>query len=129
RASRATPDANGSDSPVVLIRSPSPYQSRPTTSATAGSTTSPATDSTPETTAFCRSSRPRGTGIASRYFRLDQDASLATVSPKNSAITTTSRKLADANNAKIAKFAPLEMARSTNADDADREPPWFGAAL
>ena len=42
------------------------------------------------------------------------------MSPKNSAITTTSRKLAEANSAKIAKFRPLDVARSTNADDADR---------
>ena len=64
--------------------------------------------------AFCRSSLPRGTGMASRYFRLDHDASLATVSPKNSAITTISRKLADANSANTVKLVPLLVARSTS---------------
>ncbi len=39
-------------------------------------------------------------------------ASLETVSPQNSATATTSRKLADTDRAKAAKFRPLSVARS-----------------
>ena len=40
---------------------------------------------------FCNSNRARGTGDANKYLRVDHDASDATVSPLNSAITVTKR--------------------------------------
>src|SRR4029079_1021909 len=67
------------------------------------------------TTSFCRSSRARGTGIASRYRSEDQLASLATVSPQNIATITTSRKPTEANSVKKAKLPAPEVARSTRA--------------
>ena len=71
-------------------------------------------DSRPATRIFCRSSRNRGTGMASRYRSDDHDASDAMVSPKNRLITTISRKLAEKNNDTMAKFAAPDLARSTN---------------
>jgi hypothetical protein len=62
------------------------------------------------------SSRARGTGTASRYRRLPQLASLATVSPAKSANTTTSRNPADTRSVNSAKFSPLEVARLTSAE-------------
>jgi len=44
----------------------------------------------------------------------DHDASLATLSPKNSATTTTNRKLAEENSAKRVKFGPPAWARSVS---------------
>ena len=67
-----------------------------------------------DTSAFRISSRLRGTGIASRYRRLDQDASLATESPKNSATTTISRKPTDMNSANTVKFMPPLVPSSIN---------------
>ncbi len=65
------------------------------------------------TTSFCRSSRARGTGAASRYRSDAQPASLATVSPQNRATATTSRKPAEAKKLNAAKFSPPVVARST----------------
>lgn len=63
--------------------------------------------------AFWRSSRCLGIGAASRYLRLDHDASDAIVSPKNSATIIGSRKLLLTNSVSTTKLMPLAVARST----------------
>src|SRR4051812_46671823 len=102
------------ESPVGLIAAPAPYQSMPTSSDTSGSRISAPTDSSQEATAFLRSSRCRGTGIASRYFRLDHEDSLAIVPPKNNATIIGRRRVPETNNASPTKFGALAGARSTN---------------
>lgn len=105
---------------MVPIISAAPNHTTPTTTATAASSSSPTADRIAAATAFCRSSLPRGTGAASRYFRLAHDASPATVSPKNSATITTSRKFVDTYSVNIAKFGPLEVASSARLRDRPR---------
>ena len=100
-----------------------PKTTVPTTSAQAGSRMLAAKLSPSATTNFCHSSRARGTGIASRYRSEAQLASLATVSPQNSATMTTSRNPTAANSVNRAKFAPPVVARLTSSGAASRPLP------
>ncbi len=72
-------------------------------------------------------SRALGTGIASRYRRLPQLASLATVSPLNSATTTVSRKPEETSSVKSVKLGPPWVARSARAENSP--PPPLSALL
>ena len=74
-------------------------------------------DSSAEATAFCRNNRCRGTGMASRYFMLDHDASLATVSPKYKATIIGSKNEPDTSIATTTKLGALAVARSMNPPD------------
>src|SRR5687768_2883748 len=102
-----TPSEKGTASPVGLTASPAPYQIIPITSDTVGSRSSANIDRIPEAIAFCLISLCLGIGIANRYFRLDQDASLAIVSPKKIATIMGSRNVPDTKRANTTKFGAL----------------------
>ena len=84
----------------------------PSTIDVTGSSRIATIDNAPATSTFCRISRIRGTGIASRYRSDDHDASDAIVSPKNSEMTTISRKLAEKIIVTMAKLPAPFWARS-----------------
>lgn len=65
-ASRGSASAAESVAPVGSLRSPQPYAAVPTTSPTAGSSTTAAAENTIATVNLRTSSRARGTGAASR---------------------------------------------------------------
>ena len=71
--------------PTGVWMSSNPKTIPPATIATTVTVTSAPTDRTSAAYHFCRSSRIRGTGVASVYRSEPHCASLATVSPKNSA--------------------------------------------
>ena len=100
-------------SPTGVFSGPNPYRMPPSRNAVSSRIRIDIADSDAAATIFCRNSRIRGTGIASRYFSDDQDASDAIVSPKNSAMTTVSRKVAEKITVTIAKLPAESCARST----------------
>jgi hypothetical protein len=78
---------------------------------------------------FCINNRVRGTGDASKYRKVDHDASLATVSPLKSATTVTNKNGVEKNNIVVVKFAAPKVAKpimsvlpEPNSDDPSSSP-------
>src|SRR5207302_11217788 len=95
----------------------------PASNAVPVSNTSATAQENSETSNLLPSSRARGTGTASRYRNEPELASLATVSPQNSATTTISRNDDETSNVNSAKFSPPAVAMSARAANRLRRLP------